>query len=342
MFRDVVLEDTKPQEWPAIRERIHARLMASMGTPPELHNKVDYEVIEEYENYGLTHRKIRYRLLPDEPGLAVIVLPKDASKSRPAPAVIICHGTYGGKLGKNGPLTLEPPECGYAIELAQRGFVTVVPDNYKFGERLLAGLDEKVSEDELNKRYTETLTRFNQDNPDWSLDGLRLWEHKRLLDILDETDFVRPGAYGVMGNSLGGRMTVFLAALDERIAAAVPSCGISPNLTNVYRTLTGHASFLSSPKLNDYFRKSHGHLMYEYQDMIALCAPRALLVLDPYNDSGNPYIQANFDIYVAGQHVYQLLSKSECFTNLTHGDGHATLEDVRDFAYRWLERWLMS
>lgn len=33
MFRDVVLQDTRPEEWPAIRARIHQRVAGCMGTP---------------------------------------------------------------------------------------------------------------------------------------------------------------------------------------------------------------------------------------------------------------------------------------------------------------------
>jgi len=338
MFRDVVLQDTCSEEWPAIRQRIHARLMASMGTAPEVNVQPWYEVVQEYERYGLKHQKISYRVMPGECGLAVVVLPRGVEKARPAPAVVVCHGTYGGKLGKDGPLSLEGPECGYAIELAQRGFVTVTPDNYEFGERLTKG--EDVPGEEINRRYIASMARFLDEHPEWSLDGRRLWEHQRLLDVLDGIAFIRPRAYGVMGNSLGGRMTIFLAAFDERIAVAVPSTGISPNLTNVYRAVGGHPASKSSPRWIERFQKAGGHMLYDYQDIIALCAPRPLLVLEPYNDAYNPYIEANFQCYVKGQRAYALLGKPECFCTLTHGDGHATTDDVREFAYNWFARWL--
>ncbi len=338
MFRDVVLQDTRPEEWPAVRERIHARIMGSMGTPPDLEVQPDYEVLEEYERHGLRHRKIRYRVMPDEYGLAVIVLPDGIDEGRPAPAVVICHGTDPVK-GKYN--VLSPDERlnrAYGIELAQRGFVTVTPDSYEFGERLTHG--EELPRDEIRRRYIASMERFIEEHPEWSLDGRRLWEHQRLLDVLDGIGFIRPGGYGVIGNSLGGRMAIFLAAFDERIACGVPSCGISPNLTNVYRMVSGHVAYKSSPNLMRHFQTSGGHMLYDYQEMLALCAPRALLVLEPFNDMGNPYIQANFRCYVAGQRVYQLLGKPERFCVLTHGDGHDTTEHVRDFAYRWFERWL--
>ena len=338
MFRDVVLQDTRPEEWPDIRQRICERVLGSMGTPPDVVVEPHYEVMEEYERYGLRHRKIRYRVMPDEYGLAVIVLPEGIGEREPTSAIVVCHGTYGGKLGKNGPLTVDGPECAYAIELAQRGFVTVTPDNYEFGERVARG--EDVSEDEINRRYVESMERFNREHPEWSLDGRRIWEHQRLLDLMDGLTYVRPGAYGVTGNSLGGRMTILLAALDGRVSAAVPSTGISPNLTNIYRMVGGSAASRSMPRFIQHFREAAGKMLYDYQDVIALCAPRPLLVVEPYNDAYNPYIQANFQCYVMGQRAYALLGRPEAFCALTHGDGHATTDDVREFAYRWFERWL--
>jgi dienelactone hydrolase len=329
MFRDIVLQDTQPQEWPAVRERIHARVMASMGTAPDAAVDPCCEVVEEYERYGLRHRKIRYRAMPDEYGLAVIVLPEGAEEGDPKPAVIVCHGTDAVN-GKYNVLSLdERPNRAYAIELAQRGFVTVAPDCYEFGELLTRGA--QLPQEEIHKRYRESLARFPEEHPDWSLDGRRLWDHQRLLDALDRVGFIRPGAYGVIGNSLGGRTAIFLAAFEERIAAAVPSTGISPNLTNIYR---------SGPGGLEQYRKRSGHTLYDYQDMIALCAPRPMLVLEPFNDPYNPYIEANFRCFTMGQRAYQLLGKPECFCALTHGDGHDTTPHVREFAYRWFERWL--
>jgi dienelactone hydrolase len=337
MFRDVVTRDTTPEDWPALRKRVYDRVMSSMGTPPDITVEPTYEVVEEFERYGLRHRKVRYPVMPDDHGLAIVVLPEGVDDARPAPAVVICHGT-NDKRGKDSVMDLQCVDRAYTIELAQRGFVTVAPDCYEFGERLTHGKD--LPDQEVHRLYVGSMERFLKEHPEWSLDGRRNWDHQRLLDVLGTMPFVQAGGYGVMGNSLGGRSAIFLAAVDERIAAAVPSCGISPNITNVYRSVKGSAASQASPLWIDYFLKHGGKMLYEYEDMIALCAPRPLLVLEPFNDAYNPYVEANFRCYVAGQRAYQLLGKPECFCTLTHGDGHDTVPDVRDFAYSWFERWL--
>lgn len=336
MFRDVVLQDTRPDEWPAIRERIRARVMSCMGTAPDVSVEPDYEVVDEYEKFGLRHLKIRYRIFADQYIPAVVVLPDGVDDANPAPAVVCCHGTDAIN-GKYNVLSLdERPRRAYGIELAQRGFVTAAADNYEFGERLTKG--EDLAHDEIIKRYNAAQARFKDLYPEWSLDGLRLWELQRLLDTLATMPFVRAdGGFGVIGNSLGGRSAIFLAAFDERITAAVPSTGVSPNLTNVYRSSPGSGS---GPSYIDRTRGAAGKMVYDYQDMVALCAPRPLLLLEPYNDAYNPYPAANFECYIKGQRAYALLGKPDGFVTLIHGDGHDTVDDVRDYAYRWFTRWL--
>jgi len=332
MFRDVVLQDTRPEEWPALRARIHQRVAGCMGTPPRVKVAPEMQVVEEYENYGLKHWKIRFRVLPDEFGLAVIVMPEGVSAQRPAPAVLVCHGTYRAE-GKYSVLAREGADLGGgAIDLAQRGFVAVAPDTYIFGELLTRG--EDLPYPEVEKRWNEANAEFARTHPEWSLDGRRLWDHQRLLDVLDTLDFVQPKAYGVIGNSLGGRSAIFLTAFDQRIGAGVPSTGVSPILTNLYRSGVPRMS-----KWADYVQRAGLH--YDYQDILALAAPRPLLVIEPFNDPYNPFLAANFQVYLSGQRVYGLLGKPECFSTLNHGDGHAMLPDARELAYRWFERWLI-
>jgi len=338
MFRDIVLQDTTAEEWPPLRERIYRRVMSSMGTFPDVRVEPGVEVLEEYEKYGLRHVKVRFPVMPGEQGLAVIVLPDGVSEDKPAPAVLTIHGTSPER-GKWGMLDLEGPKYrAYAIDLARRGFVTVSADQFCFGELLTQG--EDIDRDVLRERYQNRMRSFAERWPDWSLDGKRLSDHQRLLDALETVPYIRQGGFGAIGNSLGGRTVMYLAALEQRITAAVPSCGISPNLTNVWRSVPSKREWKLSPKWEEHFLRNGGQMLFDYQDMIALTAPRALLVLEPYNDALNTHMDANFNCYVRGQKAYSLVGKPESFATLTHGDGHGIPPDVREFAYRWFDRFL--
>jgi len=55
----------------------------------------------------------------------------------------------------------------------------------------------------------------------------RIWDGLRALDYLAERPEIDSARLGCTGNSGGGTMTAYLMALDDRIAAAAPSCYIA-------------------------------------------------------------------------------------------------------------------
>ena len=54
-----------------------------------------------------------------------------------------------------------------------------------------------------------------------------VWDMQRGLDYLASRPEVNPSSLGCIGHSLGGQQALFLAALDERVRAAVSSCGFA-------------------------------------------------------------------------------------------------------------------
>jgi hypothetical protein len=326
VINGVILADTTPDDWPKIRAAIVARIQRYLGHPAcAVDSHVRYEELERYERFGLTHVRLRYHVIADEWNEAVCVLPEGCGAQQPAAGVLTIHGTNGaaGKYGMLDPEGL--PARAYGIELARRGYVTLSVDQYGFGAGLgNASFDEKVQE--LFSRH-----------PEWSLDGRRLLEQQRALDVFAQFPFVKVGGYGTMGNSLGGRAVIFLAAFDERITTAVCSTGISPNLSNVFRNITRDRHLMP---LMSRENEQNGVMPWDYHELIALCAPRALLLLEPFNDSCNPDTLATYTCIHQASRVYRLLDASERLSTLVHGEGHDTPPDIREFSYRWFDRFL--
>jgi dienelactone hydrolase len=324
MFHDLILPDTRPCEWAEIRARIRARILDSFGTAPIPVEPVrtPFEITGEYTRFGLRHLVIRYHVLEDFWNEAILVLPEDIST--PVSAVLTLHGT--NPIGKASLMELEKrPRRAYPIELAKRGLATISPDQYGFGSTV-AGTTGTALTEEFYRRW-----------PDWSIVAIRVLANLRAADVLDQLDYIRHDGYGAMGNSTGGQSTLFLAAMDERITASVPSCGISPNLTNVYRYIKKGRD--GDPALADLIEKD-GRMPWDLQEMIALIAPRAMLALEPFNDPYNPYTEATACCVMKAAKVWGLLGAQEKIALHLHGDGHDTIDDVRNLAYDWLERFL--
>jgi hypothetical protein len=162
--------------------------------------------------------------------------------------------------------------------------------------------------------------------------------HIRALDVLDQLDFIDHSGYGVIGNSLGGQASFYITAFDERIKASVISTGISPNATNVYRDLTRTQALELG--VTTYIKK-HGTTPWELNEMLSLCAPRAVLCLEPFNDPYNPFSSVTIECIKSAWGVYKLLEEPEKLSMYIHGDGHDTVDMVRKMAYDWLKRFLI-
>ncbi len=325
MIESVVLKDTTPKEWPQIRRRILERILETFGKSPVPLTPVQnrFQEVERYIKYGLEHIKIRYHVFEDEWNEAVLVLPDTLKEKGSASAVVTIHGT-NGKIGKYGMLDPEnTPNRAYAIELAKRGFITISPDQYGFG----SAMESPV--------YREKFERFYDMYPEWSLMSIRVLEQIRAIDVLQQLEYVKKDAFGAMGNSLGGCATLYLTAMDERVKAAVVSTGISPSATNIYRSVNKQDWI--TPQVVNEMRKN-GLPPWDLHEVLALCAPRAVLCLEPFNDPYNPYTMTTIECIKSAWQVYDLLEEPEKLSLYVHGDGHDTVPDVRNFSYDWLQK----
>ena len=96
---------------------------------------------------------------------------KPEGLTQPAPVVLCYHGT--SKPGKDKVCGMAE-NMNYAVELAQRGYVTLAPDQWATGER--AGVDDAYL-------YS---TNLYERHPDWSVEGKTAWDHMRAVDFLEK------------------------------------------------------------------------------------------------------------------------------------------------------------
>lgn len=327
MFYDVVSVEESWEQWMARRSAVRDRIGKTMGEEPFPEWRVTGRFVQNRILLGCSARDFTLEILPGYQCAGTLVLPEVFLPGHPL--VFCIHGTTS--LGRRNVLDPEtcPNRC-YGIELAQRGFATCSLDLFGFGEWEVRG-----------RKSAELQKEFYRDFPNWSLDGVQVRLHRMAIDWLTTLPDYCFGTFGAIGNSLGGRVSVYLAAFEERLTAAVVSCGISPNLTNVYRNYPGGAQPELSPRLNAAM-VSCGKPPWEYQELLALAAPRALCVVEPFNDPYNPLPFAGMECFDRARRLWELAGVPERTAILYHGMGHDVPPAIRHFAYEFLEAHLVS
>ena len=325
-IHDLVLRDDTPETWATRREEIRGRIAAVLGDLPDEKVPLEVEIIEEEQKEGYLQRKIEYSVEPDDRVRAYLLVPDDLEGA--APAVMCLHGTSDpGKLSMLG--LGHSKDWAYATELAQRGYVTMAPDCIPQGERQTPG------------PVWHDTSEWYATHPGRTIEGKHLWDHMRAVDLaagLPEVDSERIAS---MGLSMGGRSTHYLAAFDERVAAAVIVCGIIPHTGN-FRLFWARTKGNPLPTVREHVMQQSGRpgerqLPFEKHELTALIAPRPVFLISPFNDG--PCVRTDQISIMAHRifEVYRLLGADANLMRFVHGDGHTTTPYVREMIYRWLD-----
>ena len=125
--------------------------------------------------------------------------------------------------------------------------------------------------------------------------ALNVWDALRSIEYLQLRPEVDPGRIGCVGLSYGGTMTLYTAALDERVKCAVVSGYL--NSFEAYAVGRGNTCGAQTP---------HGLLEYgESSDVGCLIAPRPLLIESGVADDGFP-IEASREAAAAVRRAYDV------------------------------------
>lgn len=228
---------------------------------------------------GFIRHRVEYAGALGGTGTAYVLVPEPAPDALVA-GITCLHG-HGNMLGKElvaggGPeggasedeLTTVIAQYGYdfAARLARRGHVVIAPDALGFGERVD---DRGAPHHQAMGRVVEYLG--------YTHTGLRLLDDRRALSVLASWPGVDASRIGAVGLSEGGKRTLFLAAFDERVHAAVVS-GYFTTIRNevaVWDRLGGWDLCNALPGLLH---------VADLPEIAALVAPRPLLVQNGRDD----------------------------------------------------------
>jgi dienelactone hydrolase len=303
-------------DWGQRRAQILAAAQSVLGVLPDSHQRVplDMKVLEEKAAAGYVRKKITYGSDLGSRVTAYLLIPNNVRRG--APAMLCLHDDT--PLGKDEPAGLAGrASMHYADELARRGYVCLVPDYPSYGEN---AYDVKMHA----KTYASGSMKA-------------VWDNIRGIDLLESLPEVSTKRIGIIGHGLGGQSALLTAAFDYRVAAVVSSCGF----TTFPRYKGGNLADWADPRRMPRIRDVHGNdpakIPFDFAELLATLAPRAVLVSAPLKDDVMEVTGVKSAIASASA-VYEF-RKAGGSLQVTYPDGGRDFSAAaREEAFAWLEK----
>ena len=298
------------------------------GAAPE-RTPLNLRTLGSFERQGYRVEKIVYESIP---GLHIpgnLYLP--AIGKPPYPGILFQMGH-----SLNGKCAVTYQKCcqglaslGYAVlafDPMGQGERTYYPTKGGTTTRLPSADDEHTIAGQQMILAGDTATR------------MQAWDAIRSLDVLAAHPLVDARRLGATGQSGGGTLTMMLAALDDRLAAAVVSCGNTENFAC--------ANFNPPGSTDDAEQNFIGSAAvgFDRWDLLYPFAPKPLLVMASARDSFGTYspryVSSGREEFGKLQRVYTKLRAPARLAWDETPAPHALSYFLRTRIYSWFEHWL--
>ncbi len=258
------------------QQAFRAALAEAVGLPRIAQRCPDAPVARKRGETELAdHVREDWELIP-EPGFRVpffLLRPTGVTGKRPLVLTPHGHGprsrfTYAGVLEDDAQReSVLSGERDIALQAVREGYVVIAPEARAFDEgRAQADIDaDRHSSCEMWQMRALMFGR--------TLIGERVWDLMRLIDYAATRPEIDTSRVAVTGNSGGGTTSLFAAALDERISAAVPGSYFCTFLGSIGSIR--HCTCNYVPGIME---------LAEMADVAGLIAPRPLLIVNGEQD----------------------------------------------------------
>jgi dienelactone hydrolase len=300
-----------PSAWPAIREEIRKKWMAVIGAPKIAPLAPETRLIRTVEEPTYRGRMLELRTEPDSWEKIYVMTPRDPSP-RPRPVVIVAYYDVDTPAGQNlgGRGFLPMGVRSHAHLAVQLGYIAVAVR--WFGES-------------YGESYSEAVANLHLRHPGVTGMGKWVWDAQRLLDWLYTQPDVDRDHIGIIGQSLGGKMSLYAAAFEPRITATVasePGIGLS------------YSNYDDYWYLGENIHKLHAGA--DHHELLALIAPRPfLLIAGQSADKDESWHYIN-----AARPVYKLLGHPDEIGLFNHRTGHAMSPESVRLSLDWFQHYL--
>lgn len=304
------------EDWEAARGEFRRQLAEMLGLDPmPPRTPLQPVVTGVIEDHGVVVEKLHFQSLP---GLYVTAnLYRPPTVTEPLPTILYVCGharavedgiSVGGKTSYHH----------HGVWFARNGYVCLVIDTIQLGE--IEGIHHGT--------YRYGMWWWN--NRGYTSAGVEAWNGIRALDYLETRPEVDATRFGITGRSGGGAYSWWVAAMDDRIAAAVPVAGITSLHNHVVDgCVEGHCDCMYM--VNTY--------RWDFPLVAALVAPRPLLISNTDKDRIFP-LEGVVDVHRRTRRIYRLLgAEDKLGLQITEGP-HKDTQELHLHAFRWFNRFL--
>lgn len=311
------------------------------------HLKADLKIqnLSEQPLEKVTRRSITYLTADGDRVPAYLFIPRN--RSGKLPAILCLHQTT--KIGKAEPAGVGGlKNLHYALELAERGYVTIAPDYPGYGDYLKCDPYEifhtKLHEPGLfqapARHFPARLINDNSYKSKYvSATAKGIINHRTAIDVLETLPEVDTGRIGCIGHSLGGHNTLFVSLFDDRIKVLASSCGFCSFPKYYGGNLKGWSHQGYMPRIANVYQCDPARMPFDFTEILGAMAPRPMFINAPLKDS-NFEVEGVKDCVRAALPVYRLSGKPEHLV-VEHPDcGHDFPAEVRERCYAFFDRYL--
>ncbi len=303
-------------DWRRLAPEYRQQLAEMLGLWP-MPPKTDLKVVitGKVDHPDFTVEKLHFQSRPGLYVTANLYVPRNLRAPVPAILYVCGHSqvkkdgvAYGAKAAYQH----------HGAWFARNGYVCLIPDTLVNGE--IEGTHHG-------------LYRFNRwwwASRGYTPAGVEAWNGIRCIDYLQSRPEVDPRRIGMTGRSGGGAYTWWTAALDERVAVAVPVAGITDMRNQVVDgVIEGHCDCMFM--VNTY--------RWDFAQVAALISPRPMLLSNTDKDTIFP-LDGVVRLHSQVRDIYQLQDAGAKLGLLITEGPHKDTQDLQVPAFRWFNRFL--
>jgi cephalosporin-C deacetylase-like acetyl esterase len=301
------------------QRELRSRFVEALGGFPDK-TPLNPQVVGRAQRDGYRIEKVIYESRPGHHVAAVLYLP---DSTPPFPGVLMPMGhSANGKAA-------DYAQRG-CILLAKNGLAVLCYDPIGQGERRQL-LDRQGKPAVPSSTSEHTLVGVGALLVGQNTATYRVWDGIRSLDYLASRPEVDPRRLGCTGCSGGGTLTSYLMALDDRIAAAAPSCYLT-SLERLFATI--------GPQDAEQNVTGQVAIGLEHADYVTLRAPKPTLICAATRDFFD--IQGTWTTFREAKRLYGLLGHGERVDLVEFDTTHGYPKPQREAVVRWMRRWLLG